>query len=209
MIVLDASDFAFCGRMLREPRRTPSSKEPRAAARCRHLVTAGCPPPGLVGIRVEAPRRQVEPLPFSLLKRCQANPGQYRRVVAVQVEHHVGRRTVEEVKATHRPDPRQAEATNPVSGPPRQARVPVVHGEANRRQGNYFRCGWGRRLRIDHRSIAARGVGSWAAAKRRVSRLVAWQRSILVGSNGLGARPVRRHSLGPTGQRVSTRVPNG
>jgi hypothetical protein len=53
-----------------------------------------------------APRRQVEPLPLSILKRGQANPGQYSRVVAVQIENHVGRRAVEEVKTTRRPEPR-------------------------------------------------------------------------------------------------------
>jgi hypothetical protein len=43
---------------------------------------------------------QVEPLPLSHAKRGQANPGQYSRVVAVQIENHIDWRAVEEVKGT-------------------------------------------------------------------------------------------------------------
>jgi hypothetical protein len=48
-------------------------------------------------------RAQVKPLPLSHPKRGHANPGQYSRVVAAQIENHIGWRAVEEVKANAGP----------------------------------------------------------------------------------------------------------
>ena len=58
-------------------------------------------------------RAQVEPLPLSHPKRGLANPGEYSRVVAVQIENHIGWRDVEEVKANADPAPFWVEPPKP------------------------------------------------------------------------------------------------